>query len=162
MNFVFEQKEESLEYWPRGYLGVDKIGRPVYIERIGGIKVHDVLKVFEEETLWKYYYQDFERLIKWRFMSCSFVDQDVIGRLTNLTTSLCFLQAFKDQIMQLLKPTTILVRFYLGKTYWLLLSKHRRSKGTYKEEVQTYSLFTTITIKLIKYILESTIKRSLT
>jgi len=60
-----------LQFWPRGYVGVDKIGRPIYVERVGLIKVTELLKVSDEDLIWKYYNQDFENLIKWRMMACS-------------------------------------------------------------------------------------------
>jgi hypothetical protein len=61
-DFKFEKKPEVIKVYPRGYCGVCKIGRPVYIERTGLIKVEEVYKICDEETLWKSYFQSYEIL----------------------------------------------------------------------------------------------------
>ena len=35
--YTFQLKVQVAPFYPRGYMGVDKIGRPVYIERSGQI-----------------------------------------------------------------------------------------------------------------------------
>lgn len=62
-----------MQYYPKGYCGVCKIGRPIYIERTGLIKVDDVYKIMDEETLWKSYYQSYEILQKKIFLASSVV-----------------------------------------------------------------------------------------
>ena len=44
-DFKFEQKAELMPHYPRGYCGVCKIGRPIYIERSGYIKEPEVRKI---------------------------------------------------------------------------------------------------------------------
>jgi len=77
-NFVFEKKNEVNQFYPRGYCGVDKIGRPIYIERSGQIKPSKIWPLCDEETLFKSYYQSYEVLIKQHFMVCSYIQQKQI------------------------------------------------------------------------------------
>ena len=55
-DFVFEQKVALMPYYPRGYMGVDKLGRPIYIERSGFIQPERIWEIVDQETLWKSYY----------------------------------------------------------------------------------------------------------
>lgn len=52
-------------------MGVDKIGRPIYIERSGMIKPDNIWEIVDPETLWKSYYQSYEILQKQHFLACS-------------------------------------------------------------------------------------------
>ena len=36
-SFIFDKKEQIAQYYPRGYFGIDKLGRPIYIENSGMI-----------------------------------------------------------------------------------------------------------------------------
>ena len=36
-DFQFPEEEETLKYYPRAYFGVDKLGRPLYVDRAGQI-----------------------------------------------------------------------------------------------------------------------------
>ena len=62
-----------VKYYPRGYMGVCKIGRPIYIERSGLINAEEIFKCCDEEILWKSFYHSYEVLQKQIFMACSFV-----------------------------------------------------------------------------------------
>lgn len=44
-NFKFDKKAELVPHYPRGYCGVCKIGRPIYIERSGKIKASEIEKI---------------------------------------------------------------------------------------------------------------------
>ena len=46
--FEFPQREQVLAAYPRGYSGVDKIGRPIYIDCSGRLKVKEVLDSISE------------------------------------------------------------------------------------------------------------------
>ena len=55
-SFDFHLKEEAFPFYPRGYCGVDKIGRPVYIERCGYIQPDKIWAVLPSpDYLWKTY-----------------------------------------------------------------------------------------------------------
>ena len=45
-----------LEVYPRGYYGVDKIGRPVYIDCAGRLKVKELTEIITEEKFWEKLY----------------------------------------------------------------------------------------------------------
>ena len=83
-----------MPFYPRGYCGVDKIGRPVYIERSGYINPTEIWKVVDEEYLWRSYYQSYEVLNKLHFMACSKVAGKQIAHtfsildMTNFSVSL--------------------------------------------------------------------------
>lgn len=62
--YNFEYAEKLAPYYPRGYCGVDKAGRPIYIERSGLINADKVMEIITEEEMMKGYYQSYEVLQK--------------------------------------------------------------------------------------------------
>jgi hypothetical protein len=61
----YEYKEIHLvrKFYPHGYFQHDKIGRPIYIERIGLIQLTELFKITTEERLIRYLSQSYEYLI---------------------------------------------------------------------------------------------------
>jgi len=59
------------KYQGKGYCGVDKIGRPVYIEKSGLMKPDKLWEVIDEPTLVRNFMQLYEEVIKLHFYACS-------------------------------------------------------------------------------------------
>ncbi|XP_057794123.1 phosphatidylinositol/phosphatidylcholine transfer protein SFH1-like isoform X1 [Salvia miltiorrhiza] len=70
-DFDYKELCEVKQYYPHGYHGVDRSGRPVYIERLGKLDVEGLMKITTLERYVKYQTQQYEKTIKIRFPACS-------------------------------------------------------------------------------------------
>ncbi|KAL3737976.1 hypothetical protein ACJRO7_019497 [Eucalyptus globulus] len=69
--FKFEEYSEVKKFYPHGYHGVDKCGRPLYIERLGMVDLNSLLKVTTVEQLVRYHVSEQEKTQNLRYPACS-------------------------------------------------------------------------------------------
>lgn len=79
---MFEEYEEVKKCYPHGFHGVDKSGRPLYIERIGLVDLNGLLKVTTVERFLKYHIVEQEKTLNLRYPACSLAAKRHIASTT--------------------------------------------------------------------------------
>ncbi|CAH1422273.1 unnamed protein product [Lactuca virosa] len=103
-DFKFSELDEVLRYFHQGYHGIDKEGRPVYIEILGQADPKKLMKVTTVERYVKYYVQEYERTLAIRFPACSIA----AGRRVSSSTTVIDVQGVG--LWNFTKPVIELIR----------------------------------------------------
>jgi hypothetical protein len=70
-SFEFTEGPDVFPHYQRGYHKTDKLGRPIYYERIGLMKVDEVWKRTDEERMVKGFIKAYEHLVRCQLPACS-------------------------------------------------------------------------------------------
>ncbi|EFH59825.1 hypothetical protein ARALYDRAFT_480002 [Arabidopsis lyrata subsp. lyrata] len=107
-DFVYDEFEEVQQYYPHGYHGVDREGRPVYIERLGKIDPGKLMKVTTLERFLRYHVQGFEKTFSEKFPACSIAAKRHINSSTTIidvhgVSWMSFRKLAQDLVMRMQK-----------------------------------------------------------
>ncbi|KAF9602436.1 hypothetical protein IFM89_027565 [Coptis chinensis] len=83
-DFKFEEYKEVKKCYPHGFHGVDRYGRPLYIERIGMVDLNRLLQVTTIDRFLKYHIAEQEKTLNVRYPACSVAAKKHVASITSI------------------------------------------------------------------------------
>jgi hypothetical protein len=71
LHMKFPDVDTAKQFYPHGWLKTDKLGRPIFIERVGKLNLDKLLKTVSVERLQTHYIHGYEKLLTEIFPACS-------------------------------------------------------------------------------------------
>ncbi|TVU39413.1 hypothetical protein EJB05_12831, partial [Eragrostis curvula] len=81
-DFKFEEYDAVKRCYPQGFHGVDRFGRPLYIERIGMVDLSKLMQVTTLDRYVKYHISEQEKTVSVRYPACSLAAKKHIASTT--------------------------------------------------------------------------------
>ncbi len=96
-NFEYEALNEVKKCYPHSYFKTDKLGRPVFYERVGQLKYTELMKTTTQERFERYFIKEYEELFHDIFPACT----KAAGKTVDQTV---YIMDLKGGALKLLSP----------------------------------------------------------